>query len=73
MTKFEALKLLGGTVSQAAAAIGISPAAVSAWPDELPPRISDRVVAALARKHLPPALLGETDSKPNNTEVRHAA
>lgn len=50
MTKAEAIALLGGTAAAAARAIGISPAAVSLWPDELPPRISDRVQAALFRQ-----------------------
>lgn len=50
MTKAEAIALLGGTAAAAARAIGISPAAVSLWPDDLPPRISDRVQAALFRQ-----------------------
>lgn len=58
MRKDKAIELLGGTVSAAAQAIGISYQAVEKWPDELPDRISDRVVAAVARKHLPPELIG---------------
>lgn len=58
MLKSKALALLGGDVSSAASAIGISPSAVSQWPEELPDRIADRVLAALARKHLPPELIG---------------
>lgn len=50
MTKAEAIALLGGTAAAAARAIGISPAAVSLWPDDLPPRIADRVQAALFRQ-----------------------
>lgn len=50
MKKDDAIKLLGGTVSEAARAIGIMPQAVSQWPDVLPSRTSDRVIAALARK-----------------------
>lgn len=42
--------MLGGTVTAAAAAIGITPQAVTQWPEELPARIADRVYAALARK-----------------------
>lgn len=53
MDKARALELLGGTASSAAAAIGISPQAVSQWPDKLPNAIADRVLAALARKHAP--------------------
>ena len=58
MLKTEAIRLLGGTPGKAAAAIGISPSAVSQWPDDLPATISDRVVAAIARKHLAPELIG---------------
>ncbi|WP_435465595.1 Cro/CI family transcriptional regulator [Variovorax sp. ZT5P49] len=64
MLKTQAIELLGGTVTAAANAVGISPSAVTQWPDELPPRIEDRVLAALARKHLPPELLGEPAAEP---------
>lgn len=50
MKKTEAIDLLGGTVTTAAEAIGITPSAVTQWPEDLPPRIADRVYAALARK-----------------------
>ena len=50
MNKTQAIELLGGTASKAAQAIGVTPSAVSQWPEELPSRISDRVLAALARK-----------------------
>lgn len=59
MTKAEAIRLLGGTNASAAAAIGITPSAVSQWPEDLPATISDRVVAAIARRHLSPEVLGE--------------
>ena len=49
MLKTEAIKLLGGTVPLAAAAIGVTYQAVDKWPDELPQRIADRVQAALWR------------------------
>jgi transposase len=49
MKKETAIELLGGTVTEAAQAIGISYHAVYRWPDVLTPRISDRVQAALAR------------------------
>lgn len=42
--------MLGGTATAAADAIGITPQAVSDWPEVLSARISDRVYAALARK-----------------------
>ena len=51
MDKHNAIALLGGSPSQAAAMIGISAAAVAQWPAVLPPRIADRVQAALWRKH----------------------
>jgi hypothetical protein len=50
MLKTDAIKLLGGTATSAAAAIGVTPQAVAGWPDELPPRIEDRVLAALYRQ-----------------------
>jgi hypothetical protein len=49
MNKSDALTLLGGTPTKAAAAIGCKTQAVSQWPDPLTPRIQDRVVAALMR------------------------
>lgn len=66
MNKARALQLLGGTVATAAEAVGISSAAISQWPDELPPRLADRVLAALARKHLAPELIGEDGVAPDN-------
>lgn len=50
MTKTEAINLLGGTSAALARAVGITPASVSEWPEVLPPRIADRVQAALWRK-----------------------
>ena len=50
MLKTEAIELLGGTVTAASKAIGISPAAVSQWPNQLTDPIRDRVQAALFRK-----------------------
>lgn len=50
MLKTKAIELLGGTVAAAAKEIGVTYQAVSNWPDVLPDRIADRVVAALARK-----------------------
>lgn len=58
MLKTKAIELLGGTVASAAKAIGVSYQAVDKWPDELPERIADRVLAAQARKHLAPELIG---------------
>lgn len=50
MTKDEAIRLLGGTTPCAADEVGVTVQAVQQWPDELPPRIADRVQAALWRK-----------------------
>lgn len=52
MKKSEAIDLLGGTPSAAAKAIGISPSAVSQWPDDedLSDAVRDRVQAALWRR-----------------------
>jgi len=52
MNKSDAIKLLGGTPTACAEAIGITVQAVSDWPDVLSARISDRVYAALARKQI---------------------
>lgn len=58
MTKSEALKLIGvTTVTAAAEALGITHSAVSQWPEVLPEAIENRVLAFLARKHLPPEAL----------------
>jgi len=54
MNKTDAIQLLGGSVATAATAIGTSYQAVSKWPDVLPRRIEDRVIAAIARRRLPP-------------------
>ena len=51
MNKHEAIDQLGGSVSAAARAIGCSYQAIDKWPEQLPPRIADRVQAALWRKH----------------------
>jgi len=53
MEKQKALELLGGSVSSAAKEIGVSYQAVDKWPAQLPPRIADRVMAAVARKRFP--------------------
>jgi len=67
MDKDLATKLLGGSPSAAAEAIGITPQAYGQWPETLPRRLEDRVVAALARKHLPPGLLVPSESGPAET------
>jgi len=51
MRKQQAIEFLGGTVAAASRAIGVTYQAVKKWPDPLPPRIADRVQAALWRRH----------------------
>lgn len=62
MLKSQAIELLGGTVTAAAEAVGVTSSAVTQWPEELPRRIADRVLAALARKHLPAEILEGLES-----------
>lgn len=50
MKKSEAIEILGGSVASAAKAIGVSYQAVAKWPDDLSPRIVDRVIAAQVRQ-----------------------
>ena len=52
MEKIKAIEMLGGSIKEAADAIGISYQAVRDWPDVLSDRIADRVHAALARKQV---------------------
>lgn len=54
MKKSDAIQILGGSIAAASEAIGTSYQAVSKWPDVLPRRIEDRVIAAIARRKLPP-------------------
>lgn len=57
MLKSHAISLLGGTPTAVAQAVRVSTSAVAQWPDKLSDRIADRVLAALARKHLPAEML----------------
>jgi len=52
MRKTEGIEVLGGSARSAAEAVGVSPQAVCDWPELLPPRIADRVIAAWVRKNL---------------------
>lgn len=63
MRKVKAIELLGGTTASAAREIGVSYQAIDKWPEELPPRIADRVLAVLARKHLPAALIADLNEE----------
>ena len=65
MKKSEAIELLGGTVSAAAEAIGITRSAVSQWPEELPDPIRDRVQAAIWRR----AKVKQENSKKRKAEA----
>lgn len=49
MKKSRALELLGGTVASACKALNITSQAFSQWPEELPARLVDRVIAGLLR------------------------
>lgn len=49
MKKTDAIQMLGGSTASAAKAIGVTYQAVDKWPEELPPRIEDRVIAAAVR------------------------
>ena len=67
MRKDYAIEILGGTVTSAACAVGVTASAVTQWPDELPQRIADRVQAALWRKSndiAPPADIGIDVARP---------
>ena len=69
MLKSKAIELLGGTITAAADAIGITYQGVEKWPDKLPDRIADRVVAAIARKHLPAELIGGSTAASTEAEA----
>ena len=66
MDKEKALSLLGGA-AEAADAIGISRQAIVQWPDVLPARIADRVIAACVRSGIaiPPELARPTKEAAN--------
>lgn len=68
MKKHDAIQLLGGSVSLAADAIGIKSQAVSQWPEDLPPRLEDRVQAALWRLQQ----RGQAPELATQKEVGHA-
>lgn len=52
LSKLDAIRMCGGTTVTTARLIGVTKSAVSQWPDPLPPRIADRVYAALYRQKL---------------------
>ena len=54
MKKQTAIKLLGGTAKEAAAAMNYtSVAAIHMWPDDLPTVVAERVFAAWVKKFKP--------------------
>lgn len=65
MLKTKAIEVLGGSTSAAADALGVTYQAVMKWPDELPARIVDRVIAALVRqgREVPSELLALPEQK----------
>lgn len=77
MRKSKALELLGDgaateieAIKAVAKAIDASYQAVQKWPDPLPPRIADRVQAAIARRLLPARVLGiERSPRPKSKAV----
>jgi len=52
MRKRDVIQLFGGSTAAAARELDITPSAISQWPDDLPPTIRDRVLAAWTRKYL---------------------
>ncbi len=78
MRKTTAFVLLGPAVKDVAEAIGCSGSAVRQWPEQLPRRIEDRVLAAWARKNMPDALRlqleeAERPAAAAGQQVAHAA
>ncbi len=55
MDKTTALRMMGCSLADAARELGITSSAISQWPDAgpLPASAENRVLAWLARKHLP--------------------
>lgn len=64
MLKKTAIELLGGSISKAAEAIGVTYQAVDKWPDELPPRIADRVYAYLWKQQHEQNALAQRAAQP---------
>jgi hypothetical protein len=70
MHKLKAIEILGGTVSAAAEAMGVSYQAIDKWPDDLPPRIAERVLGVIAKKRYPE--LAEEASLPPASQADEA-
>lgn len=69
MLKTQAIELLGGSIAAAAKAVGVSYQAVKQWPDDLPPRIADRVYAVWGRKTMPEMAQARTNTAQPATET----
>ncbi len=52
MLKENAIKALGGTGARTARRVGLTRSAIAQWPDVLPARIEDRVLAAWTRANV---------------------
>lgn len=50
MKKVDVINFFGGRKAYLARAVGLTPAAVQQWGDELPRAMQDRVIAAAVRK-----------------------
>lgn len=50
MKKVDVVKFFGGRKAYVARAVGLTPAAIQQWEDELPRVMQDRVIAAAVRK-----------------------
>jgi len=59
-----------GNKTKLAQAIGISQQAISKWPDPLPRRIADRVIAACVRKGIDPTPLLEMEEGTGGEDER---
>lgn len=73
MRKAAAIALLGGTVSEAARRLSVTASAVSQWPEDLPESAENRVLAYMARKHLPPELIGAEGAPPVSADTKEEA
>lgn len=72
MKKQDAIELLGKTAADVAVAVGTSYQAVHRWPDDLPPRIADRVIAACVRQNIDiPEKFLKTDAADPKQEDSH--
>ena len=65
MKKAYATFILGDSPTAAAKAMGISSQAYSQWPDDLPSRLEDRVIAAYFRQRYPDVIRLLRDSTPS--------